>query len=113
MTTFAGVSGARLRQIIEQVEYLEEQKAALANDMREVFAEAKSAGFDVKVIRQILKMRKMDQEELQEQEAVLETYLQALKMTSPVEKSQNTPGMPQTTSFDADAEESDADQEAA
>ncbi len=84
MTTFAGVSGARLRQFIEQVEYLEEQKAAIASDTREVFAEAKSAGFDVKVIRQILKMRKMDQDELREQEAILDTYLQALNMTSKV-----------------------------
>jgi len=82
MTTFAGVSGAQLRQFIEQVEYLEEQKAALASDTREVFAEAKSAGFDVKVIRQILKMRKMDQDELRELEEVLDVYLQALNMSS-------------------------------
>ncbi|NCP62634.1 MAG: DUF2312 domain-containing protein [Alphaproteobacteria bacterium] len=82
MTTFAGISGAQLRQFIEQVEYLEEQKAALASDTREVFAEAKSAGFDVKVIRQILKMRKMDQDELRELEEVLDVYLQALNMSS-------------------------------
>lgn len=82
MTTFAGVSGSQLRQFIEQVEYLEEQKAALASDTREVFAEAKSAGFDVKVIRQILKMRKMDQDELKELEEVLDVYLQALNMSS-------------------------------
>ncbi|HBN21980.1 MAG TPA: hypothetical protein DD412_01930 [Holosporales bacterium] len=82
MTTFAGVSGSQLRQFIEQVEYLEEQKAALASDTREVFAEAKFAGFDVKVIRQILKMRKMDQDELRELEEVLDVYLQALNMSS-------------------------------
>lgn len=82
MTTFGGVSGNRLRQFIEQIEYLEEQKAGIAADTREVFSEAKSAGFDVKVIRQILKIRKMDQDELSEQEAILETYMQALKMTS-------------------------------
>ena len=87
MSTFAGISGTRLRQFIEQVEYLEEQKAAVADDMKEVFAEAKGAGFDVKVIRQILKMRKMDQDELMEQEAVLETYLQALNMSSKVSQS--------------------------
>lgn len=94
MTTFAGVSGSQLRQFIEQVEYLEEQKAALASDTREVFAEAKSAGFDVKVIRQILKMRKMDQDELRELEEVLDVYLQALNMSSratkEVEKEANT-----------------------
>lgn len=82
MSTFGGVSGARLRQFIEQVEYLEEQKAGISSDIREVFAEAKSAGFDVKVIRQILKIRKMDSDEFQEQEAVLDTYMQALKMSS-------------------------------
>ncbi len=82
MTTFGGVSGSRLRQFIEQVEYLEEQKAGISSDIREVFAEAKSAGFDVKVIRQILKIRKMDNDEFQEQEAVLDTYMQALKMSS-------------------------------
>ena len=88
MTNFGGVSGAHLRQFIEQVEYLEEQKASVSSDMRDVFSEAKSAGFDVKVIRQILKMRKMNKDELREQEEVLNTYLQALEMTSQVKKMQ-------------------------
>ena len=101
MTTFAGISGAQLRQFIEQVEYLEEQKAALASDTREVFAEAKSAGFDLKVIRQILKMRKMDQDELRELEEVLDVYLQALNMSSGAAKKateeSNTSSDTQTT----------------
>ena len=112
MSTFGGVSGGRLRQFIEQVEYLEEQKAALASDMREVFAEAKSAGFDVKVIRQILKIRKMDQDEFQEQEAVLETYLQALRMSSGSGSSSDTSSVAddgsKTVSEDAGVEESTA-----
>ena len=85
MTNFAGISGTQLRQYIEQMEYLEEQKSALAEDMRTVLSEAKSAGFDVKIIKQILKIRKMDKDELLEQEAVLDTYLKALDMTSKVQ----------------------------
>ena len=111
MNTFAGISGSRLRQFIEQVEYLEEQKAAVADDMKEVFAEAKSAGFDVKVIRQILKMRKMDQDELMEQEAVLETYLQALNMTSKVSPSAEekiASAAPSVTEDSAHSETNDA-----
>lgn len=81
MTDFAGISGNQLRQFIERVEYLEEQKAAIAGDIREVMAEAKGSGFDIKVVRQILKMRKMDQDELQEQESLLTVYLQALERT--------------------------------
>lgn len=83
MTNFAGVSGNQLRQFIERLEYLEEQKAAVAGDIREVFAEAKTVGFDVKVIRKILKLRKMDKDELREQEEMLSIYLQALEMINP------------------------------
>ena len=116
MTTYGGVSGNRLRQIIEQVEYLEEQKAALATDIREVFAEAKSAGFDVKAIRQILKIRKMDHDEHQEQEAILETYLQALKMIPAGGGADETSGEearraegPNASSQDDDNQDSDAE----
>lgn len=86
MTNFGGVSGAHLRQFIEQIEYLEEQKASVAGDIRDTFAEAKAAGFDIKVIRQILKMRKIDKDELREQEEVLSLYLQALDMAAQVKK---------------------------
>lgn len=86
MTNYAGVSGAQLRQYIEQVEYLEEQKAALAGDMRDVFTEAKNAGFDTKIMREILKIRKMDSDERREREEILDVYLQALERTSAVAK---------------------------
>lgn len=76
----AGVSGAQLRAFIERLERLEEEKATLANDIRDVFAEAKSRGFDVKIIRNILKIRKMDANDRQEQEELLDIYLQALGM---------------------------------
>lgn len=80
MTVVGGIAGDQLRSIIERVERLEEEKSALANDIREIFAEAKGNGFDVKAIRQIIKIRKMDTAERQEQELVLDTYLRALGM---------------------------------
>jgi uncharacterized protein (UPF0335 family) len=82
MTNFGGVSGTHLQQVINKIERLEEQKAGIANDIREVFAEAKSHGFDVKIIRKIISMRKMDQEELAEHEELLTLYLNALNMTT-------------------------------
>ena len=76
----AGVSGARLRSYIEKVENLEEEKVAISSDIRDVFSEAKAAGFDVKIIRQIIKLRKMKADERQEQEALLDVYKNALGM---------------------------------
>lgn len=81
MSNFAGVSGNQLRSFLERIEFLEEQKSNISADTREVFAEAKSAGFDLKIMRRILKLRKMNQEELQEQEELLQIYLQALDMS--------------------------------
>lgn len=78
MTHIAGISGTQLKQFLERIEYLEEQKAAVAGDIRDVFGEAKSAGFDVKILRQVLKVRKMNRDELEEQEALFDTYIQAL-----------------------------------
>lgn len=73
-----GVTGKALRSYIERIERLEEEKKALADDIREVFAEAKGNGFDTKVMRQVLKIRKMEPADRQEQEMLLETYLHAL-----------------------------------
>jgi uncharacterized protein (UPF0335 family) len=70
----------QLKAIIERVERLEEEKKAISDDIRDVFAEAKVNGFDVKALRTIVKMRKQDANERQEQEAILETYLHALGM---------------------------------
>jgi uncharacterized protein (UPF0335 family) len=77
---FGGVSGDQLRSIIERVERLEEEKANIAADIREVFAEAKGNGFDTKTIRQVIKLRKMEGNEREEQEYLLDTYLRALGM---------------------------------
>jgi uncharacterized protein (UPF0335 family) len=70
----------QLKSIIERVERLEEEKKVTLEDIREVYAEAKVNGFDVKALRTIVKMRKQDIDERKEQEAVLETYLHALGM---------------------------------
>lgn len=70
----------QLKAFVERVERLEEEKAALASDIREVFAEAKSVGFDTKAMRQIIRIRKQDENERQEQEAVLDVYMRALGM---------------------------------
>ncbi|WP_420549852.1 DUF2312 domain-containing protein [Curvivirga sp.] len=75
-----GATGARLRSFIERIERLEEEKKGIMDDMKEVFAEAKSDGFDVKIMRQILKIRKMDDADRAEQEALLETYMSAIGM---------------------------------
>lgn len=75
-----GVSAGQLKSVIERIERLEEEKAALAGDIRDIFAEAKANGFDTKVLRQVLKIRKMEKAEREEQEAVLDVYLQALGM---------------------------------
>ncbi|GIK81234.1 MAG: DUF2312 domain-containing protein [Pseudorhodoplanes sp.] len=70
----------QLKAIIERVERLEEEKKAIADDIRDVFAEAKVNGFDVKALRTIVKLRKMEKTEREEQEAILETYMHALGM---------------------------------
>ena len=73
-----GVDANRLLSYIERIEHIEEEKKALQNDIKEIFEEAKSANFDVKAIRQILKLRKKDDQERQEEEFVLDLYKQAL-----------------------------------
>ncbi|GAA0390739.1 DUF2312 domain-containing protein [Brevundimonas terrae] len=68
----------RLRTIIERIERLEEDKKAVMEDMKEVFAEAKGEGYDVKVLRKVIRMRKQDKAKRQEEEAILDLYLSAL-----------------------------------
>ncbi|MGE3146117.1 MAG: DUF2312 domain-containing protein [Pseudorhodoplanes sp.] len=70
----------QLRAIVERVEKLEEEKKAISDDIRDVFAEAKVNGFDTKALRQVVKLRKLDKNERAEQEAILDTYLVALGM---------------------------------
>lgn len=81
----AGISRDQLRSIVERIERLEEEKAATAADIKEVYAEAKGNGFDTPTIRRVIKLRKQDAAERQEAEALLDTYLAALGMT-PIER---------------------------
>ncbi len=69
-----------LKAFVERIERLEEEKKALADDIRDVYAEAKGTGFDVKVLRTVVRMRKQDTDERKEHEAILETYMHALGM---------------------------------
>ena len=80
MTEVGGIAGDQLRAYIERIERLEEEKAALAADVREVFAEAKGNGFDVKIMRQVLRLRKMDGDDRAEEEALLDIYTRAIGM---------------------------------
>ena len=74
-------TAAQLKSIIERIERLEEEKAALSEDIKDVYGEAKGTGFDVKVLRKIISLRKQDLSERQEQDALLETYMAALGMS--------------------------------
>ena len=76
----SSVAADQLKSFIERIERLEEEKAATSSDIKDVFAEAKGTGFDVKALRSILRLRKKDHDERQEEEAILELYMQALGM---------------------------------
>ena len=73
-----GIAADRLRSLIERIERLEEEKTAIGSDIRDVYAEAKSAGFDVKIMRAIIKLRKMNAADRDEQEYLLDVYKKAL-----------------------------------
>ena len=74
------VSADRLRSLIERIERLEEEKVALTSDIKDIYQEAKSAGFDAKVIRQLVRLRKQEPAEVEEQEALLDLYRRTLGM---------------------------------
>jgi uncharacterized protein (UPF0335 family) len=85
MTDVGGVAVERLRSFIERIERLEEEKSALSGDIKEVYAEAKGSGFEPKIMRQIIKIRKMDKDALDEEESLLDLYKHALGMTPEAE----------------------------
>jgi len=74
------VAAGQLRAFIERIERLEEEKKTISEDIKEVFAECKSTGFDVKAVRYIIRLRKKDQAERQEEEAIIDLYMAALGM---------------------------------
>ncbi len=80
MSTLQASAQKQLRQYIEQIERLEEEKKQLASDIRDKFLEAKAVGFDVKVMRQIIRLRKKSQSEREEENGILEVYMHALGM---------------------------------
>ncbi len=80
MANQGGIAGEQLRSLIERVEHLEEERKATTDDIREVYAEAKAAGFDIKVMRQVVRLRKLDTADRQEQEALLDLYRHAIGM---------------------------------
>ena len=80
MPDVGGIAGERLKSLIERIERLEEEKKTIQEDIKEVFAEAKGSGFDTKIMRQIIKIRRMDKDDLDEQETLLDIYKRALGM---------------------------------
>ena len=80
MADIGGIAADRLRTFVERIERLEEEKAAITADIREVYAEAKGAGFNAKILRQIVRLRRLDQADRREEEAMLELYKRALDL---------------------------------
>jgi uncharacterized protein (UPF0335 family) len=75
-----GIAAAQLKSIIERIERLEEEKRSIADDIKDVYTEAKSSGFDTKTLRKVVSLRRQDRAEREEQEALLDLYLSALGM---------------------------------
>ena len=80
MSDVSGIAQDHLRSFVERIERLEEEKKTIADDIKDVYAEAKGTGFDTKVLRKVISLRKQDQNERAEQDAILDLYLQALGM---------------------------------
>jgi uncharacterized protein (UPF0335 family) len=80
MPDVGGIAAEQLRSFVERIERLEDEKKALADDIRDVFAQAKGSGFDLKVLRQVIRLRKLNNADRQEQETLLDIYKRALGM---------------------------------
>jgi uncharacterized protein (UPF0335 family) len=83
MTNTAGIAGDRICSFIERVEHIDEEIKTLNEGKKEVFAEAKGEGFDVKVLKEILRLRKQDKDERDEQDSLLDLYLRAMESAGP------------------------------
>jgi uncharacterized protein (UPF0335 family) len=84
MSRAGGIAGDQLRAIVERIERIEEDIKALNEDKKEVYAEAKGNGFDVKILREVIRLRKQDKDERDEQETLLEVYLHAIETAGPI-----------------------------
>jgi len=80
MPDVGGIAAEQLRSLVERIERLEDEKKALSDDIRDVYAQAKGGGFDLRVLRQIIRLRKLNSAERQEQETLLDVYKRALGM---------------------------------
>jgi uncharacterized protein (UPF0335 family) len=78
-----GVEGGRLRSIVERIEQIEEEIRSLNDDKKDVYAEAKGAGYDVKILREVVRMRKEDPDDRDERSSLLDTYLHAIETAAP------------------------------
>jgi uncharacterized protein (UPF0335 family) len=85
MTDTVGIPGSRILSFIERIEHIDDELKALNEGKKEVFSEAKGEGFDVKVLKEILRLRKLDQDERDEQESLLDLYLRAMQDAAPAQ----------------------------
>ncbi|MHC5655985.1 DUF2312 domain-containing protein [Stappia sp. ICDLI1TA098] len=83
MSDAGGIAADQLRAFIERIERLEEEKKVIGDDIKDVYAEAKGNGFDAKILRKVISLRKKQPHEREEEEAVLDLYMQALGMNGP------------------------------
>ena len=79
MTSSVGIAGDRLRSLVERIERIEEEIKGLSDDKKDIFMEAKGEGFDVKILREVVRLRKQDKDERDEHESLLDTYMHALE----------------------------------
>ena len=79
----SGVAGDRLRSFVERIERLEEEIKALSDDKKDIYAEAKGEGFDVKILREVVRLRKQDEKERDEHDSLLDVYMHALETAGP------------------------------
>ena len=86
MSEPGGIAGAQLRAFVERIEGLEEEIKALTEDKKDIYVEAKGQGFDVKILREVIRIRKQDQKELDEHATLLDVYLHALATAPPLAK---------------------------
>ncbi len=84
MNNSGGVAGDRIRSFVERIERLEEEIKGLTDDKKDIYAEAKGEGFDVKILREVVRLRKQDKDEREEHETLLDVYLHALEAAQPL-----------------------------
>ena len=84
MSGVSGIAGDQLRAFVERIEHIEEEIKGLTEDKKDIYAEAKGNGFDVKIVREVIRIRKQDQKERDEQESLLDVYLHALETAAPI-----------------------------